>query len=76
MKKFMSFDDYPKGLAESLKRVNAVFEYDENTDTLTIISKNKERPPLNNREKIQLSTLIIIKNHAYKKVCFREERED
>lgn len=76
MKKFISFDDYPKGLAESLKRVNAVFEYDENTDTLTIISKNKERPPLNNREKIQLSTLIIIENHAYKKVCFREEREE
>ena len=76
MKKFMSFDDYPKGLAGSLKRVNAYWKYDENTDTLTIISRNKEQPPLNNREKIQLSTLIVIENHAYKKVCFREEREE
>lgn len=76
MKKFMSFDDYPKGLAESLKRVNAVFEYDENTDSLFIVSRNKERPPLNNREKIQLATLIVIQNNAYKKIHFREERED
>ena len=75
MRKFTTYDEYPKGLADSLKRVNAYWKYDENTDTLTIFSRNKEQPPLNNREKIQLSEFLVMKNHAYRKVSFREMRD-
>lgn len=66
---YTTYDDYPKHIAESLKRAKAWWKYDMVTDTLHITSRNKENP-LTNSEKIEICQYLVIRHHAYKKVRF------
>ena len=66
---FTTYDDYPKHIAEALERAKAWWKYDESTNTLRITSRNAEEP-LTNSEKIEICRLLVMKNHAYKRVRF------
>lgn len=66
---YTTFDDYPKRIAEWLKRADAWWKYDAATDTLNITSRNKEQP-LTNSEKIKICQYLVIRHHAYKRVRF------
>lgn len=69
MSKLLTFDDFPKDIADALKRAEARQKLDEVTNTLYIISINKEQP-LTNSEKIRITKYIIMRKHLYRKVVF------
>ena len=66
---YTTYDEYPKIIAESLKRANAWWKYNSVIDTFTITSRNKEQP-LTNREKIKIAEYLVMRHHAYKRVRF------
>lgn len=66
---FTTYSDYPKPIAEALERAKAWWKYDEATNTLHITSRNLEEP-LSNSEKIKICQLLVMRNHAYKRVHF------
>ena len=70
--KLLTFDDFPKGIADALKRADAWQRLNESEKALYIFSRNMDAP-LNNREKIQISEYLVTQKHLYKKVSFREE---
>lgn len=66
---FTTYDEYPKSIAEALKRAKAWWKYDKITNTLYIISRNTEEP-LTNIEKVKIYQLLVMRKHAYKRVRF------
>jgi hypothetical protein len=69
MRPYTTFDDYTKRMAEWLTRADALLEYDETRDTLTITSRNKEQA-LTNNEKFHICKYLVMIHHAYKRVHF------
>lgn len=67
----LSFEDFPKDIAEALKRANAWQKLDEPTNTLYITSRNKEQP-LTNSEKIRICKYLVMKKHKYRRVVFEK----
>lgn len=70
VKEFTSIEDYPKRMAEWLRRADVVFEYDEIKDKLYILSKNEEKA-LTNSERYQICRYLGMYKHAFKYVSFR-----
>lgn len=66
---YTTFDEYPKRIAEWLKRAKAWWKYDAVTNTLYINSRNEEQP-LTNNEKIEICKYLVMRKHAYKCVHF------
>lgn len=69
MRPYTTFDDYPKRIAEWLRRADALLEYNEDTNKLTITSRNKEQA-LTNNEKLHICKYLVMIHHAYKRVHF------
>lgn len=71
MSKLITFDDFPKDIADALRRAKAWAKIEESTNTLFITSRNKEQP-LTNTEKIWISEYIVMRKHWYRKVSFEQ----
>lgn len=72
---YTTYDEYPKRIAEWLKRANAWWRYDEVTNTLNIFSRNEERP-LTNHEKLEIAKYLVMRKHAYARVHFGGIKKD
>lgn len=69
-KPLLAYKDFPKDIAEALKRADAWQSLDRHTDHLIITSRNKEEP-LTNAEKIRISKYLVMRKHFCRKVSFR-----
>lgn len=67
--KLLTFDDFPKDIADALRRANAWQRYEESTNTLYITSRNTERP-LTKDERISILRYLVKEKHMYRKVHF------
>ena len=66
---YLTYDDFPKHIANILERAKAWWKLDEDKNTLHIISRNKEAP-LTNEEKIKICKYLVTNNHIYRAVKF------
>lgn len=69
--KTLTFDDFPKDIAEALKRADAWGSYSDDFTILTITSRNLEQP-LTNAEKIRITKYLYRRKEHPRKVSFRE----
>lgn len=69
-KPLLTFDDFPKDIAEALKRADAWQNLDRHENHLIITSRNLEEP-LTNYEKIRISKYLVMRKHFCRKLSFR-----
>lgn len=69
--KLLTFDDFPKDIADALKRAKAWQYYDDTCNRLYITSRNKEQP-LTNAEKLRIAKYLVMRKHLYRRVSFEQ----
>lgn len=74
-KPLLTYEDFPKDIAEALKRADAWQNLDRHTNHLTITSRNKE-DPLTEKEKLRIAKYLVMRKHLYRRVSFRGPVED
>ena len=69
-KPLLTFEDFPKDIADSLKRADAWQNFDRHENHLIITSRNT-KDHLTNSEKIRISKYLVMRKHYCRKVSFR-----